>query len=141
MYCSGCGNKLYDDQAFCDKCGRQAGGSGGQQQRTVYIEEKSAGIAALLSFLWAGAGQLYAGKIVRGIIMLLVYIFAQIGGYFVFFFLLVEIDSFESLNAFLAATVIFMICLTAFWIWNIFDAYKLVKQYNEHMRATGKPPW
>ena len=140
MYCSGCGNKLYDDQAFCDKCGRQAG-SGGGQQRTIYIEEKSAGIAILLSFLWAGAGQLYAGKIVRGIILLLVYIFAQIGGYFLFFFSIAWIDSFDSLNALIAVFVIFLICLTAFWIWNMFDAYNLVKKYNEHMRTTGKPPW
>jgi len=141
MYCSGCGNKLYDDQAFCDKCGRQAGGSGGQQQWVIHREEKSAGIAILLSFLWAGAGQLYVGKIIRGIILLLVYILAPTVGYLLFILTLIMIDTYESMNAFFAGWGIIIICFIAFWIWNMFDAYKLVKQYNEHLRATGNPPW
>jgi hypothetical protein len=26
-------------------------------------------------------------------------------------------------------------------VWQVFDAYRLAKQYNEAVRQTGRPPW
>jgi hypothetical protein len=28
-----------------------------------------------------------------------------------------------------------------FWIWNIYDAYNLCKEYNIILTQTGRPPW
>jgi len=44
-----------------------------KSQRVVYYEQKrkNAGIAALLSFLIPGAGQMYLGKVGKGLLILL----------------------------------------------------------------------
>jgi len=31
--------------------------------------------------------------------------------------------------------------LLALRIWNTYDAYKLAKEYNDHLRSHGKRPW
>ena len=131
MYCNKCGNMVEDNQQFCSKCGNRVDVAGGapqaapqqvqQPQQVVYAREKSEGLAAVLSLIWLGLGQIYDGKIGRGLGIMVVGIILV----FVFWFLL-----------WLIVIVMFI-----FWIWNIFDAYKLAKQYNDQLRSTGNRPW
>jgi len=129
---------MSEDQAFCDKCGNKAGAVP-SQERNMYIREKSDGIAAVLSFLWAGAGQIYVGRIKRGLGILLAYTLVSIVAYALIFSILM-------LGAGLTeAGIVLLFCVTigmfAIWIWNIFDAYKLAKEYNSYVAANGKRPW
>lgn len=62
-------------------------------------ENKSPGIALLLSFLICGAGQLYNGQIAKGILMFLAFVF-----------------------------LLFVLIGVAVWIWSMIDAYSTAKQ-------------
>ncbi len=82
---------------------------------------KNEGIAALASVILPGAGQIYVGKVKRGILMLVGWGILIVVSVMLFWFLS-------------------WIPTTAAWAWNIYDAYKLAKQYNEAVRMTGRPP-
>ncbi|MCL2785954.1 MAG: hypothetical protein FWD81_01855 [Methanomassiliicoccaceae archaeon] len=128
MFCSRCGNEV-ENQAFCDKCGNRIDGADGgatqqtQQRQEVYRRDKSDGLAAVLSLLIPGAGQIYVGKIGRGIgLLVLAIVIASLA--LLFFWLIVP-----------------LIFYVIFWIWNIFDAYNLAKEYNTLLETTGNRPW
>ena len=129
-----------DPQEFCDRCGTRAGQrmyGAPPPQQMIYIREKSAGIATLLSFLWAGLGQLYAGRIGRGLALMLAYFFMIfVGGFFVLTGLL-----FVGLDGAVGVAVLFVVLHLALWAWNIFDAYSLANEYNDALRASGRRPW
>jgi TM2 domain-containing membrane protein YozV len=134
-YCPKCGKEVTEDMNVCPYCGNplrigtvyqptyQQPPYQTQQPSTNY-GTKSPGIGALLSFIIPGAGQLYAGRITRGLLFLFLGIpFAVIVA--VFFFWL-----------------IFPIFLPfAFWVYNIYDAYQLCLEYNRRLVQTGVPPW
>ena len=124
MYCSKCGN-MVEDKQYCDKCGNKVGeapepAAQQTQQHMVYRREKSEGIAAVLSVIWPGLGQIYTGRIGRGLGIMVLGIFVVFLG-FLFFPLLLLIP--------------------IYWIWNIYDAYKLAQWYNNVLRSTGNNPW
>lgn len=78
--------------------------------RTHTGNEKSPGIAVLLSFLFTGAGQLYADQVQRGVLMLIIYVF---------------------LFCLMSVTMgVFGILLVPYWIWGMFDANKSALEYN-----------
>jgi TM2 domain-containing membrane protein YozV len=126
MYCSKCGVELNDGQAYCGKCGIKTG----SPQYVVNAREKSSGVAAVLSFLWAGLGQLYVGKIAFGLVLLLLYPFVLVFGAIVLVF---------ALGIF--GILIFLVLWLAIWIWNVFNAYNLANEYNDFLRANGRRPW
>ncbi len=64
-YCSNCGAKLKPEADVCLKCGKSVGKSGRKGQ-----SNKDPGIAALMSFIIPGAGQIYCGRIGRGLAFL-----------------------------------------------------------------------
>jgi len=129
MYCNKCGNEIGEGQGFCDKCGQQAGAAV-QQQPPVPMREKSAGVAAILSFLWAGLGHLYVGKIGFGLILMLLY---PVILFFGFIFLVVALGIF--------GLILFGVIVLAVWIWCIFDSHRLANEYNDFIRANGRRPW
>ena len=139
MYCRDCGNQMGDGQAFCDKCGARADGPGGGQAppHMIYTPEKSAGVAAVLSFLWAGAGQIYAGKIARGLLLLLGYMLLMATGVGITFMG----AALGGLGGALVGGVLLLVFTLSVWVWNIFDAYKLANEYNDYLRAHGTRPW
>ena len=80
------------------------------------VKQKSEGLAAVLSFLIPGLGQIYNGEIGKGIGILVLTIILGI-----LFFLLVT-----------------LLVLFILWIWNIYDAYSTAKKMNENaMRQMG----
>ena len=71
MYCMKCGSEIPDGSEFCSKCGNPVSPSASQNntyanpQPYAYQYQrplKSAGLAAVLSFLFTGLGQVYAEK-------------------------------------------------------------------------------
>ena len=148
MYCSNCGNQISDEQQFCEKCGTKVAGPAQGSQHVVNVRDKSAGIAAVLSFFIMGLGQMYVGKIVRGLLFLLGYIVFAVFSYaFVFLVLFSNIDDFVygdgplfdpgALGLFVIVNIVYLVV----WIWNIFDAYKLANEYNDYLIKNGKRPW
>ena len=140
MYCNNCGNKLDDPQEFCDRCGTRAGQRGYgacPPQQMIYVREKSTGIATLLSFLWAGLGQLYVGRIGRGLGLMLGYLFAVLFG----LFFVVTGFLFGGIGVATGGVVLFGVFYLVLWVWNIFDAYSLANEYNDALRTTGRRPW
>ena len=76
---------------------------------------KSPGVAAVLSFLWPGLGQIYNGEGTKAAL----FIIAQIVNFFLTFVLIGFITGF------------------AVWIWSMVDAYKGAETYNQNQRALG----
>jgi TM2 domain. len=143
MYCSGCGETLDDGASFCRVCGRKvhsepsAGNTRyGISNESAYLAfHKSEGIAILLGLLITGGGQMYAGRIGRGIAMFLFSIFSWVLLLIPF---LVLNSSFGGGIILLAVVGVF---LFIFVIWTLYDAYNLVRQYNNEILRTGRPPW
>jgi TM2 domain-containing membrane protein YozV len=107
-YCPHCGAQIDPQAEICPKCGVRV------KQPPVGGERKSPGLAAVLSFLFTGLGQIYNGQIGKGI-------------------------AFVVVGIILLVTVIILIgfiLYPLFWIYNIYDAYRTAKRINE---GTVKP--
>jgi len=70
MHCTVCGTKLENGARFCPKCGTE---SGDKSRPVVVVQSQQEkhwhpGIAAVLSFFIPGLGQIYRGKILRGLL-------------------------------------------------------------------------
>ncbi len=70
---------------------------------------KNPALAAILSFLINGLGQIYNGEIAKGIIIIVVQI----------------------VNGLLTMVIIGFITLPIVWIWSIYDAYTVAQKINE----------
>lgn len=75
---------------------------------------KSPGVAAVLSFLWPGLGQIYNGQILKAIVFIVLQI----------------------VNVLL--TIVLIGFLTGFmiWVWSVVDAYKQAEAYNQLLAAS-----
>lgn len=88
---------------------------------------RNPGLAALMSFVLMGTGQIYAGHIDRGIILLLVHLFSLFAGYnlysggFIYEWLMSSIGPHLIIVICYILSVIFILT----WIYNIKDAYYL----------------
>ena len=101
-YCSNCGEVIDAKAEICPKCGVRV------EAATTYVEKKSTGIAAVLSFVLPGIGQIYNGQIGKGILFVIIT------------FILV------------LSTVVLVgfILGPLFWIYNIYDAYSTAEKIN-----------
>ena len=92
-------------------------------------------LAVMLSLCWAGIGQIYAGRVLRGIILILTEIILFCLA--TWSFLIPKCDILVSIGLFLA--------LVAINIWNMFDAHKCARKVNsqdfEDERKQNKDPW
>lgn len=122
------------------------------QQREI----KNTGIGIGLSFLWVGLGQLYAGEVTRGIVMMVAFPFVILFGIFAMFWALGSGAGVLTGLAYLAqglsgagvgaalgglglvllngAVGLVAFCCglspVAFWIWGMLDAKRLCEQFN-----------
>ena len=73
-FCDKCGAKLKNENVnFCDKCGAEVKFTSNTQSNSttpnilINVEEKSMGIAMLISFFLSGLGMAYAGNVAKGV--------------------------------------------------------------------------
>lgn len=104
MYCPHCGSVISKEAEICPKCGVRV-----KQAPPAYTEQKkNPGIAAVLSVVFVGLGQIYNGQIGKGILFIILGI--------VFLALIIVLVGF--------------ILAPVFWIYNIYDAYSTAKKIN-----------
>ena len=158
-FCSNCGETLDLNQESkkCSKCGidlqQQQIKSTDNKAIVDQLPYKSPGTAALIAFIGGifalpGIGHIYVGKVGKGIGIL-------ISGIIIYVLLIIMAFSLQS-ALFLAPDessvvggggvilMMFILGIVYFvlWIWQIFNARKLAKKFNESVRTTGgKEPW
>lgn len=154
MYCNNCGTKLPESTRFCTNCGADSGvavkptQAQPQQVTTQYsgtqpysppptpYKAKEPIIAVLLSWLlFMGSGHIYAGKISKGI-GLMVGGLASIGIMYGGFFMLWTFD----FGFVIALMIIGGITVTVIALYAHIDAYRTAKKYNLFLQNNGRPP-
>jgi TM2 domain-containing membrane protein YozV len=140
-YCSKCGNQMREGSQFCDRCGtslhpggpgpyQQSGYSGNQYSATFTMprDEKEPIIAVILSIFLPGVGQMYVGKVLRGVLILLfLLIFSVLS-----FLPALTITDEAGFYGFLWWSIIASIIIIVVYVWQIVDAYKLAEDHNRH---------
>lgn len=140
-YCSRCGNQMREGSQFCDRCGaslgpggpgpyQQPGYSGNQYSATftMPVDQKEPIIAVILSIILPGVGQIYVGRVLRGVLILLFLpLFALLS--FLPAFMISDETSFYS---FLWWNIVAAIIIIIVYVWQIVDAYKLAEDRNRH---------
>jgi TM2 domain-containing membrane protein YozV/RNA polymerase subunit RPABC4/transcription elongation factor Spt4 len=114
-YCNTCGAQIAQNAEICPKCGSRVFTSQPIAQPQPWPaqpapaqQHKNEGLAAVLSVIFIGLGQIYNGQIGKGILFLVVGIV------------------FAALIFFLVGIILYPI----FWIYNIYDAYSTAKKIN-----------
>ncbi|MHC1679995.1 MAG: zinc-ribbon domain-containing protein [Methanomassiliicoccales archaeon] len=136
-FCSRCGSQAKEGAQFCDRCGAplsvgfQSYSQGNQttMSYTYRKDEKEAILAVILSVLIPGVGQIYCGKIGRGIgILVLIGLLSVIG--IVPLFFITDPMNFN-FAGFFALNVVLSILAFIIYIWQIYDAYRCADDYNK----------
>lgn len=71
-FCQNCGFEMPRSSKFCPECGYSTTGNPNPNNSNgVVYKKKSAGLAAILSFLIVGLGQVYLGLTKKGILLFL----------------------------------------------------------------------
>ena len=105
-YCHHCGTEIDKEAVVCPNCG--------VQQAKLSLSSKNEGFAAVLSFFITGAGQIYNGQLMKGVLLFV----------------------FQLFNLLLSILVIPMIFLIVVWIYGIWDAYSTAKKINTSILST-----
>ncbi len=160
-FCSNCGEKLDVDEDIevCPKC-RTALHEHSKhidiaKSVTEQLPYKSPGTAALIAFIGGifglpGIGHIYVGKVGKGIgiliLGLILYALIVITIVSVGFLASIEqtdpaaVDDSSGVGA-LGFMLLSSVAYLVLFIWQIFNARKLAKKFNEAVRTTGKEPW
>lgn len=117
-FCSSCGNQIDVRAEICPKCGvRQIQNQAPPPlvQPIIVANRKSEGLAAVLSFIIPGLGQIYNGEIGKGIAIIIGSVIL-----WMFFWLLIP-----------------LLILLIIYIWSIYDAYKTAQNINQQAMMQG----
>ena len=104
QFCSNCGEEIDIDAEICPKCGVRV------KAPTVAstVGEKKPWLAAILSFLIVGLGQIYNGEIRKGIVLIIAYV----------------------ISIALCFVYVGLILVPILWIYGIYDAYTTANKIN-----------
>lgn len=84
-------------------------------------------LAAVIGILGiSGIGHMYVGRVGRGVGLLIGILILDVIGMATIWF---------------GVGAIFLIAGLAIYIWHIFDARNLCRQYNNYLAQNGRPPW
>jgi hypothetical protein len=151
MYCRKCGKVIDNNSKFCPECGEPTGtvppyentcyNQNQQYSNTCAMPKKDVGMTLIFAIvggllLFNGIGQIYLGRIGRGLSIMLL-------GWFLGAAAIISMFSFGNtdINITLGTWLIFAFCELALFVWQIYDAYMLVNEYNKKISETGQPPW
>jgi hypothetical protein len=137
-FCSNCGEKLDTDEDIevCPKCHTALHEHSKHidiaKSVTEQLPYKSPGTAALIAFIGGifglpGIGHIYVGKVGKGIAILATGIVLAVLSFVTFWAVF--------------TVVIFGIAYLILFIWQIFNARKLARKFNDAVKTTGKEPW
>jgi glucan phosphoethanolaminetransferase (alkaline phosphatase superfamily) len=160
-FCSNCGEKLDVDVDIeeCPKCHTALHEHSKHIQSPPSVVEqlpyKSPGTAALIAFIGGifalpGIGHIYVGKVGRGIGILILGLILYALSVATIFSLgfLASLEQPNSASEYASAGIgaiammlVFSIAYIVLFIWQIFNARKLAKKFNELVKSTGKEPW
>jgi TM2 domain-containing membrane protein YozV len=148
MYCPKCGAQVAEGTSFCSSCGTNLAQpppvypnyppSGSTPYNPAYYQQKSGALAVVLAFIIPGAGHLYAGKIIRGIVFMVAFYGLTIVTVVGMWSLLVSGTIVIGLFWF---PVLMVIVEFVIWLFQIIDAYNVTRNYNAALLATGRAPW
>ncbi|HQN75853.1 MAG TPA: zinc-ribbon domain-containing protein [Methanomassiliicoccales archaeon] len=135
-FCSRCGSQAKEGAQFCDRCGAPLSTgfqsySQGDQTTVSYTyrkDEKEAILAVILSVLIPGVGQIYCGKVGRGIGILVLLGLLSLVSFVPLFFIMDPVD-FNFAGFFALYVLLSMIALIVY-IWQIYDAYRCAVDCN-----------
>ena len=124
-FCGSCGAALIGKSTTCMKCGytKTKYNPMTPPQGALYKNEGTGLILSIVLGLFClnGIGQIYAGKVGRGIgIMIGSWVLIVVG---------------------ILTFGIGLIAYLAIFIWQIFDTKKLCREFNEYVSQNGRPPW
>ena len=136
-FCSRCGSQAKEGTQFCDRCGAplslgfQSYSQGNQttMSYTYRKDEKEAILAVILSVIIPGVGQIYCGKIGRGIGILVLLGLLSVVSIVPLFFIMNPVDF--NFAGFFAFNVVVGILAFIIYIWQIYDAYRCADDYNK----------
>jgi len=137
-FCSNCGEKLDTDEDIevCPKCHTALHEHSKHidiaKSVTEQLPYKSPGTAALIAFIGGifglpGIGHIYVGKVGKGIATLATGIVLAVLSFVTFWAVF--------------TVVIFGIAYLILFIWQLFNARKLARKFNDAVNTTGKEPW
>jgi hypothetical protein len=142
MVCPKCGRTVTDPtMGFCPACGFSFAQQpshpyapnpyGPQPYGPPAYPRKSMAIAMVMSFLIPGIGQLYVGKIIRGI--LYIAILVALSAASLALTVNVDVNDVASINQVATDPLFILVTLASFAVWafNLYDTYRLVRKYNE----------
>lgn len=134
VICRNCGAEAATGVKFCQTCGAVLQLTVPKVDALSFKKEKTAVLlAALPGVLLMGIGHFYLVRVARGLMFLGVGIVTGI------LFFVAVFGAFFSAS-FLVAAVVGSVRLIL-WIWQVIDARRLTKKYNQFLEDTGKPPW
>ena len=170
MYCKKCGLPLDDDSYFCPECGTPVDRSkirtdsefkpeskfveyenthsDNQYKKQGYNQivplQKNPGISVILALFigaigFMGVGHMYAGKVKAGMIFLIIGFIMNA----IFLIFLYEYNMKLSNFTDVMIILFFLVCICdiSIYIWQIYDAYIITKEYNNTILKTGHAPW
>jgi len=156
--CPKCGTQNEDADRFCLRCGQPLVPNASAYQGNAgynygyapppyqgYLPNKKSGaVAVILAFFIAGVGHLYAGKYVRGIIILVV---VEGIGTVLSFLLYMSIMDYAVgaggpfMNSTWALIIIGFVAYFIAYVWQMYDAYKAVQEYNRKLPPANRYSW
>ncbi len=140
MYCPNCGKELsHPDSSYCNWCGYRIGdhpGNGAGSDARIQMNKKSEGMVLILSILIPGLGHMYAGKVNRGIAILVASILLSVVAFYCLYGLVQT-----EVGAFVFVAGLLSLVSFCIWIYAVLDSYNAVKEYNTALVTTGNPPW
>lgn len=119
-YCVNCGAEIDARAEICPKCGVRVAPPPAssappvQPPQPVITEHKNEGLAAVLSFIFVGLGQIYNGQIGKGILFIIIGVICVV----------------------LMLVLIGFLFYLILWIYNIYDAYETAKKINAGLIKT-----
>lgn len=150
MYCPRCGVQLAEGSTYCTSCGANLAQPppvypsnppyGPAPYNPVFYQQKSGVLALVLAFIIPGAGHLYAGKFIRGIIFMASFYGLGILTFLGWWAIFVS-GSLGGGWSLLGFSAIMIILAFVVWVFNMIDAYSVTKKYNAELVATGRAPW
>jgi TM2 domain-containing membrane protein YozV len=136
--CPKCGNVFPDNSRFCGICGTPLYG----QAPPIYtqrVDDKEPFLAIIFSVILAGLGQMYCGKIARGLVILAISIIPSV--FILAFMTIGGMTTYDDFMGILLSIVVVLVLYLIFWVWQIYDAYKLSLKWNEEVARNHVKPW